>query len=203
MTIRKEIYNKHVSVVPSGKIIFSEGDPGDVMYIIIEGEVEISKRTSLETSKTLITLKAGDIFGEMAVIEKKPRSATAIATKQSRLLSMDESLFFPMIEKNPDFAVKIVRVLSERVRRANNLIQALASTNREALIYSGIKDYGLTNGVESIKGHRIQRDKFVLWATHHIGLSEREISEGLTQLISKGALLLAATPGEIILPPPK
>jgi CRP/FNR family transcriptional regulator, cyclic AMP receptor protein len=203
MTIRKEIYTKHVSVVPAGKIVFSEGDPGDAMYIIIQGEIEISKRTSLETSKTLITLKAGDIFGEMAVIEKKPRSATAIATQESRLLYMDENLFFTMIEKNPDFAVKIVRVLSERIRRSNSLIQALSSTNREALVLSGIKDYSLANGVASIKGHRIQRDKFILWATHHIGLSEREVSEAIHQLIAKGIIRLAATPGEMILPVPK
>lgn len=203
MTIRKEIYTKHVITVSAGKIVFSEGDPGDVMYIIIEGEIEISKRTSLETSKTLITLKAGDIFGEMAVIEKKPRSATAIATRQSRLLSMDEGLFFSMIEKNPDFAVKIVRVLSERVRRSNSLIQALASTNREALVFSGIKDYTASYGIASVKGHRIQRDKFILWATHHIGLSEREVSEAIRQLLSKSLLLLAATPGELLLPPPK
>jgi len=203
MTIRKEVYTKHVIGVPAGKIVFSEGDPGDVMYIIIEGEIEISKRTSLETSKTLITLKAGDIFGEMAVIEKKSRSATAIATQQSRLLSMDEGLFFSMIEKNPDFAVKIVRVLSERVRRSNSLIQALSSTNREALVMSGIKDYSVSNGIASVKGHRIERDKFILWATHHIGLSEREVSEAIRQLITKNIIRLAATPGELLLPPPK
>jgi CRP-like cAMP-binding protein len=203
MTIRKEVYSKHVQTVPAGKIIFSEGDLGDEMYIIIEGEVEISKRTSLETSKTLINLKTGDIFGEMAVIEKKPRSATAIATTQARLLSMDEGLFFSMIENNPDFAVKIVRILSERIRRSNSLIQALAVTNREALVFSGLKDYALTNGIDSFKGRRISRDKFILWSTHHIGLSEREVSEALSQLMGKNAVLLAATPGEILLPQAK
>lgn len=203
MTIRKEVYSKHVRTVPAGKIIFSENDSGEEMFIIIEGEVEISKRTSLETSKTLINLKSGDIFGEMAIIEKKPRSATAIATTQSRLLSMDEGLFFSMIENNPDFAVKIVRVLSERIRRSNSLIQAMASTNREALIYSSLKDYSQGNSIDSFKGKRIGRDKFILWSTHHIGLSEREVSEGIAQLLAKNVILLAATPGEIILPPPK
>lgn len=189
--------------VPAGKLIFTEGEIGEEMYIIIEGEVEISKRTSVETSKTLIVLKKGDIFGEMSLIEKKPRSATAIATAPTRLLSMDESLFFPMIEKNPDFAVKIVRILSERIRRSNSLIQALASTNREALIYSGLKDYAQANGIDSFKGQRIVRDKFILWSTHHIGLSEREVSDGISQLLAKGVVLLAATPGELVLPPPK
>ncbi len=203
MTIRKEIYAKHMRSVPAGKLIFTEGEIGEEMYIIIEGEVEISKRTSVETSKTLIVLKKGDIFGEMSLIEKKPRSATAIATAPTRLLSMDESLFFPMIEKNPDFAVKIVRILSERIRRSNSLIQALASTNREALIYSGLKDYAQANGIDSFKGQRIVRDKFILWSTHHIGLSEREVSDGISQLLAKGVVLLAATPGELVLPPPK
>lgn len=203
MTIRKEVFAKYVLSVPQGKIIFSEGEQGEELFVIIEGEVEISKRTSLETSKTLIILKAGDIFGEMAVIERKPRSATAIASKPCKLLAMDESLFFKMIEGNPDFAAKMVRMLSERIRRSNVLIQNLASSNRESLVMSGFKDYARAEGIDSVRGRRVVKSKFILWATHHIGLPDQEIQLHLSQMVARGQLLSGAVPGEILLPPPR
>lgn len=140
MTIRKDIYEKHVIDVAAGRIIFSEGEEGTSMYVVIEGEVEISKRTSMDTSKTLITLSKGDIFGEMALIDQKARSATAIAAKACRLLVMDEGLFVTMIEKNPDFAKKMIKILTERIRKSNAIIQQLAGMNRESIILSGLAE---------------------------------------------------------------
>jgi CRP-like cAMP-binding protein len=200
MTIKKDVYSQHVSTVPAGKIIFSEGDFGSEMYVIIQGEVEISKRTSMETSKTLIVLKKGDIFGEMAVIERKPRSATAIALSDVKLLALDQSLFFSMIERNSDFAVKVVKVLSERIRRSNSLIQALSTSNRESIIMAGVKEFSSTHGTDSVKGRRFSRDKFIAWGTNHIGLSDKEIQEGIAHLVSRDVLALGAVPGELVLP---
>jgi CRP/FNR family transcriptional regulator, cyclic AMP receptor protein len=200
MTIKKDVYERHVQNVPAGRIIFSEGEEGKELYVVIDGEVEISKRTSMETSKTLITLKAGDIFGEMAIIDAKPRSATAIASKSARLLVMDEGLFFNMIEKNPDFARKMIRILSERIRRANLTIQQLSSMNRESMILTGIAEYGATFGVQSFKGKRVPKDKFVLWAESHIGLPAREIYEEMEKMIARHLLTPGANPGEILLP---
>jgi CRP-like cAMP-binding protein len=201
MIIHKETYEKHMLSVPKGKLVFTENDPATEMFIIIEGEVEISKRTSLETSKTLIVLHGGDIFGEMAIIEKKPRSATAIALKDTKLLCLDESLFFSMIEKNPDFAVKIVKILSERVRRSNLLIQSLSGSSRESLVMNGLYEYAEREGIGSVKGTRISRDKFIAWGTHHLGLQAIEIVQLLRTLVTKKKVLLSTTPGELILTP--
>jgi CRP-like cAMP-binding protein len=76
MRVTKEVYAKHVRGFSEGSVIFKEGDKGNEMFVIIQGDVEISKVTSASSSKTLIVLAKGDIFGEMAVIEKKRRSAT-------------------------------------------------------------------------------------------------------------------------------
>jgi CRP-like cAMP-binding protein len=182
MTIRKDLYDRRMVDVRAGKVIFSEGDPGTETFILISGAVEISKRTSLSTSKTLITLKPGDIFGEMAIIEQMPRSATAIAVKDSRLLSLDESLFFQMIEKNPDFAVKVVKILCERIRRTNATIQQLSSANRETRIIQGLKE-----------------GKFIQWACAHIGMGDWDVAEGLQTLIEKKYLRRGAKPEEYVL----
>ncbi len=201
MTIRKDLYSQHVRTVESGKIIFSEGDDSmGEMFIIISGEVEISKRTSLETSKTLIVLKKGDIFGEMGVIEKKPRSATAIALSETKLLSLDKGLFFTMIERNSDFAVKVVKILSERIRRTNLMLQSLATSSKDSIVLAGAKEFASTRGIDSVKGRRVNRDKFLAWATNHIGLPEKDIQEGISYLINRGHLARGAMPGEFVIP---
>jgi CRP/FNR family transcriptional regulator, cyclic AMP receptor protein len=199
MTIRKDLYDRRVLEVPTGQIIFSEGDDGAETYVIISGAVEISKRTSLSTSKTLIMLKPGDIFGEMAIIEQKPRSATAIAVRPSRLLSLDESLFFQMIEKNPYFAVKVVKLLSERIRRANLSIQQLSSANRETRIIQGIKDFAADTGKSGLYGITIDKARFVDWACAHIGMGDWDLNEGLDTLVKKKYLAVGSNPKELLI----
>lgn len=200
MTIRKEIYEKHVVGVSEGRVIFNEGDAGSQMYVIIEGEVEIVKRTSLETSKTLTTLKKGDLFGEMALIDAMPRSATAIAKKNGKLLVMDEALFYSLARNNADFAFKMIKVLSERIRKSNETISKLASDNREVRTLKGLAEYGAENGKMSLNGLRVQRANFARWAEHHLGLRTTEVQGALDALIAKKSLQTGAAEGEVVLP---
>lgn len=202
MTIRKEVYDKHMLSLHEGHVVFTEGEKGDEMFIIIDGEVEITKRTSMETSKALITLKKGDIFGEMAIIEKKPRSASAIALKATHLLRMNEELFFSTIASNPDFATKVVKILSERLRRANALIQNLSNSSGDHRTYQGLLEFALKNGIDSIKGKRIIKRAFIVWAINHIGLNEEDITKGISILIEKKQILQGANTNELVVPIP-
>lgn len=200
MTIRREIYEKHVVSVAEGRVIFNEGDEGGQMYVIIDGEVEIVKRTSLETSKTLTTLKKGDIFGEMALIDAMPRSATAIAKKNGKLLVMDESLFYSLAKNNADFSFKMIKVLSERIRKSNETISRLASENRDVRTLKGLAEYGAEQGKPSVHGLRIERTAFARWAEHHLGLRSTEVQAAVDALIAKKAVQSGAAAGEVVLP---
>jgi len=200
MTIRKEVYDKHVVAVAEGRVIFNEGDEGAHMYVIIDGEVEIVKRTSLETSKTLTTLKKGDIFGEMALIDRMPRSATAIAKKQGKLLMMDESLFYSLARNNADFSFKMIKVLSERIRKSNDQIGRLASENREVRALKGLVEYASEQGKPSVHGLRVERLAFVRWAEHHLGIRASDVQAAVDALVAKKTVLPGAAPGEVVLP---
>ena len=200
MTIRREVYEKHVVSVHEGRIIFKEGDAGHEMYVIIDGEVEIVKRTSSETSKTLITLKKGDIFGEMALIDSLPRSATAIAKKPGKLLVMDEPLFYAMARNNADFAFKMIKALSERIRASNETISRLASENRDVRTLKGLAEYGAELGKPSVHGLRIDRAAFGAWSEHHLGMRSTEAQASLEALVQKKTIAPGAAAGEILLP---
>ena len=200
MTIRKEVYEKHVVNVAEGRVVFNEGDDGSQMYVIIDGEVEIVKRTSLETSKTLTTLKKGDIFGEMALIDSMPRSATAIAKRPGKLLVMDETLFYSLARNNADFAFKMIKVLSERIRKSNDTISRLASENRDVRTLKGLAEYAAEHGKPSVNGLRVDRLAFARWAEHHLGIRSTEAQAAVDALVAKKGIQVGAAPGEVVLP---
>ena len=98
--------------IPSGETIFLEGQPGDFLYAIVAGEVEIKKG-----DKVLALLGEGEIFGEMAILDNSPRSASAIAKTDCKVVRVNQDRFLKLLIGTPFFAVEVMRVMSERLRR--------------------------------------------------------------------------------------
>jgi CRP/FNR family cyclic AMP-dependent transcriptional regulator len=96
-------------------IIFRKGDSGEEMYIVIEGEVDILVRDIV-----FETVRRGGIFGEMALVDDKPRSAGAMARTPCKIAPINEKSFFYLIHKMPSFALDVMRVISDRLRRMND-----------------------------------------------------------------------------------
>lgn len=107
-----------------GAVLFREGEPGDFMYVIQSGEVEI-RRTIGEVERVLAVLPAGEFFGEMALINQRPRSATAVVRRPSRLLVIEGRTFEAMIRGKTEIAVRMIRTLAGRLERANQQIEIL------------------------------------------------------------------------------
>lgn len=107
-----------------GAVLFREGEPGDFMYVIQSGEVEI-RRTIGEVERVLAVLPAGEFFGEMALINQRPRSATAVVRRPSRLLVIEARTFEAMIRGKTEIAVRMIRTLAGRLERANQQIEIL------------------------------------------------------------------------------
>ena len=99
-----------------GETIFRAGDAADCMYAVIEGEVEI-----LIDGRVIERLASGGVFGEMALIDVIPRSATAMvpAGIATRLAVISEKRFLRMVAQTPQFAIDVMRLLTERLRRKN------------------------------------------------------------------------------------
>jgi len=96
------------------QIIFLEHEPGSELYIIQEGKVKITKLVD-NNEVLLAVLIKGDIFGEMAILENKPRSASAIAFGETKLMGVSKSNFEPMVQAHPEIAQRIIELLSERI----------------------------------------------------------------------------------------
>jgi CRP-like cAMP-binding protein len=98
----------------AGATIFSAGDPGTFMYVIVEGEVDLHIGGDL-----VETLGPGEPFGEMALIEHAPRVATVTARTACRVVEIPEKRFLFLVQQTPYFSLQIMRVMAERLRRMN------------------------------------------------------------------------------------
>ena len=93
-------------------VVFAQGDPGEQMYVVVDGEVDV-----LLDGKLIETVRVGGVFGEMALIDAGPRSATAISRTRCLLSPVDERRFVELICREPEFALQVMRVLARRLRR--------------------------------------------------------------------------------------
>ena len=112
----------------AGEKIFAEGDPGDRLFLIIEGRVRLSKIIPGVGEEALSIAEQGDHFGEMALIDEAPRSAHAIAHSDVLLASIDRSSFEHLLFVNRDLAHDVlwsfVRTMSRRLRETNDKIKS-------------------------------------------------------------------------------
>ena len=109
--------NVPVWYLKPGETIFKEGEPAKELYIIQSGKVEIQVGNRL-----LDTLEVNDIFGEMALIDGAPRSATATAKTDVALVPMSKKDFLSLVTKAPTFALDVMGMLARRLRTANRAI---------------------------------------------------------------------------------
>ena len=120
-----ELFERSSRIYQAGEIILCEFVPGEEMFIIVSGHVKITKITKAG-EKVLALLGPGDIIGEMAVINRKLRSATAVATEPSKVVSLTTDNFEQIIARKPQLLVKLIRVLCDRIRFTAGQLQNFA-----------------------------------------------------------------------------
>jgi len=97
--------------VLSGEVVFREGDVGEAMYGIIEGQIQLQTN-----DRVIATLGADNVFGEMALVDKSPRMATAVATSDSQLAVIDKHMFLFLVHETPTFALSVMSEMAARLR---------------------------------------------------------------------------------------
>lgn len=122
MAAEKNPFAKFLTHFKKGHVLFHEGDEGEDMYIIQAGRVAIKKKVP-HGETTLATLEKGDFFGEMAILERMPRSAGAETVEDSDLIVINGETFGDMIKANPEIAIRMLRKYSIRLRETNKQIE--------------------------------------------------------------------------------
>ncbi len=127
------LFEKYGQTIEPGRTIFREGEPGESMYIIQDGTVRITKAMD-NKEHVLAELSRGDFFGEMALVTRVERTASASSVDRVQVLAFDRAGFTSMIEKNAKIALNIIDKLCRRLQHANSQIQFLVRRNERSLI---------------------------------------------------------------------
>jgi CRP/FNR family cyclic AMP-dependent transcriptional regulator len=115
--------------VPARTPLFHSGDSGDALYLIESGRVRISVRDVDGSDVTLAELAGGDFFGEMALLDGKPRSADATVIEDARFAILSRENFLRFVRANPDIALKMMSAITHRLRRTDDLLRQRVSRN--------------------------------------------------------------------------
>jgi CRP/FNR family transcriptional regulator, cyclic AMP receptor protein len=107
-------------------VIFNEGDPGTALYMIVTGRVKISQSSPDGKERTLALLGPGDVFGELALLDGGPRSADAVVAEDSELRVIPRQEFLTFVTEQPQVAMSLLMVLSQRLRHTNLLVHDAA-----------------------------------------------------------------------------
>jgi len=178
-----------------GHVLFREGEPGKEMYVIQAGKVNITK-TVRDTEKILATLGAGEFFGEMAILNNKPRSAGAVMADDGKLLVIDPKTFEAMIRGNVEIAVRLIKKLSDRLQEADEQIENLLLRDPNSRVVANLLQQAIKRGKDTPQGKLVSVNLGDLHV--RMGLTQEEVQEAITKTAK--ARIIAVVPEGIVVP---
>jgi CRP/FNR family cyclic AMP-dependent transcriptional regulator len=113
----------HSKMVAAGTTIFAKGDPGGSLFAVCSGTVRISNRSPEGKDAVFNLINAGEIFGEIALLDGCPRTADALAMEDCELMVIDRRDFIPLVNDRPDIALRVIEVLCARIRHTSEQIE--------------------------------------------------------------------------------
>lgn len=168
------------------ELIFFQGDPGQHFFIILEGKVKIFLQDARGREIILIVLGREDFFGEMSLLDGKTRSASAQAQQETRVYSIAHRDFYRFLEKMPAVALKMLRLLSERLRRADEIIENLALLSVKGRLARLLADWATKDGrsIDDRIVFRLPMPKTQI--AQMLGTSRESVSRMMSELKDEG-----------------
>jgi CRP-like cAMP-binding protein len=140
---------------PPGEVLFREGEPGDTMFVIQSGAARITKSVAGE-EKLLAVLGPGEFLGELAILNSKPRTATATALEPLRCLQIEAKTLEAMVAKSAEISLRLIKKLASRLDAANSLIEILMHTDPKARIMLALSRHADAYGERTEEGIRLR-----------------------------------------------
>jgi CRP/FNR family transcriptional regulator, cyclic AMP receptor protein len=147
----EELFRRFGREFPAGTVLFREGEPGQEMYVVQQGRVEIAARAGA-VRKVLSTLGPGEFFGEMSILNGAPRSATATCAEDCRLLVVDARTLEAMIRQSGEVAVRMIQKLAARLAEADRQIELLMLRDARARVIHWVASTVERAGERRIQG---------------------------------------------------
>ncbi len=172
-------------VLAKGTVIVTQGDPGDTLFLIADGQVKVAVFGEDGREVILSVLSEGGFFGEMALLDDEPRSAHVIAMMDASLWQLRRDDFRSRLRASPDLAIAMLRELSRRLRRADETIASLALLDVNGRIAHLLLDMAREQG-----GNRITRKLTHATIAQMVGASRETVSRTMRSLAIRGVIVM-------------
>jgi len=184
MDPRSDAFNRFRKNFQQGDVIFCEFEPGDTFYMIQTGRVQIVKIFE-EIEKTIAILNPGEIFGEMAILEEAPRSATAIAMDPVTALEFNQENFEILLQGNPQVALTLLKMFSMRVHDQKRKFQILTLDDVEAKVADVFLMLSEHEPVDTTEVEKMEFKTTVDDVAHWAGISPEKCRQVINHFINQ------------------
>ena len=181
------LYERFGRAAPAGTVLFREGEPGHDMYVIQAGRVELLRKVK-DRDSVLAVLPPGEFFGEMAILNNRPRSATAIVVEDARLLVIGPRTFEAMIRGSAEIAVRMIKKLAGRIEQGNQQIETLLLRDANHRVVHVLRKVAESLGRQSDGGVYIPITLGEL--AGRVGLQDHEVAEVLERLAQAKLIMM-------------
>jgi CRP/FNR family cyclic AMP-dependent transcriptional regulator len=175
-----------------GEAIFTEGDAGGELHVILSGKVKISRAATDGRENLLAVLGPGDLFGELSLFNPGPRTATAAAVTDAQLATFAHDDLRPLIVEQPDIAAELLRVLAERLRQTNDAMADLVFTDVPGRVAKALLSLAERFGETDDDGVRVHHDLTQEELAQLVGASRETVNKALSDFASRGWLRVDA-----------
>ena len=179
-----QAFNRFRKTFQAGDVIFSEYEPGDNFYLIQSGRVQIVKIFG-DLEKTIAILNPGEIFGEMAILEEAPRSATAIAMDQVTALEFNQENFDILMQGNPQVALTLLKLFAMRIHDQKRKFQILTLDDVEAKVADVFLMLAEHEPVDTTEVETMQFNTTVDDVAHWAGISPEKCRQVINHFINQ------------------
>ncbi|MBK8482155.1 MAG: Crp/Fnr family transcriptional regulator [Proteobacteria bacterium] len=179
---------------PAGTVLFRQGERGEQMYVVRSGKLELTRNVGGREAR-LGVLEAGEFCGELSVLAKAPRSATARVIERARLLVIEASTFETMIEHSTEVAVRLIQQLATRLVDSSRQVELLLLRHPHARVAKYLRQEAEVRGQPDPEGLAVELTSAGM-ATH-LGLTRDEVNAGL-QRLERARLLRQRADGVLV-----
>jgi CRP/FNR family cyclic AMP-dependent transcriptional regulator len=175
---------------PRGHVIFSEGEPGDRLYIISSGKVKVGRKAPDGRENLLAVFGPSDMFGELSIFDPGPRTSSATTITEVRAVSMDRDALKAWIKDRPEIAEQLLRVLARRLRRTNNNLADLIFTDVPGRVAKQLLQLAQRFGTQEGGALRVTHDLTQEEIAQLVGASRETVNKALADFAHRGWIRL-------------
>ena len=169
-----------------GQVLFKEGQDGDRLYVVVHGKIKLGTTSADGRENLLSILGPGEMFGELSLFDPEPRTSTATAVTDARLVSLAHEAVIGLVTTNPQTSLELLRRLAQRLRKSNEVLADLVFADVPGRVAKAIMDLGERFGVMKEEGLHVNHDLTQEELAQLVGASRETVNKALADFAARG-----------------